>query len=40
MTRRRRINHSVFDIEEVDSIKYVCKGIQEIGTFYVFGVLK
>ena len=28
------------EIEEVDNIKYVCKGIPETGTFYVFGVLK
>lgn len=40
MTRRRRINPRVLHIEEVDSIKYVCKGVPEIGTFYVFGVLK
>lgn len=40
MTRRRRINTRVLHVEEVDNIKYVCKGILEIGTFYVFGVLK
>ena len=40
MTRRRRINTRVLHIEEVDNIRYVCKGIPEIGTFYVFGVLK
>ena len=40
MTRRRRINTRVLHIEEVDNIKYVCKGDPEIGTFYVFGVLK
>ena len=40
MTRRRRINTRVLHVEEVDNIKYVCKGIPEIGTFYVFGVLK
>ena len=40
MTRRRQINPRVLHIEEVDNIKYVCKGVPEIGTFYVFGVLK
>ena len=40
MTIRRRINPRVLHIEEVDNIKYVCKGVQEIGTFYVFGILK
>ena len=40
MTRRRRINPRVLHIEEVYDIKYVCKGIPEIGTFYVFSVLK
>ena len=40
MTRQRQINHRVLHIEEVDNIKYVCKGISEIGTFYVFGILK
>ena len=40
MTRRRRINPRVFHIEEVDNIKYVCKGIPEIGIFYLFGILK
>lgn len=39
MTRRRRINTRVLHVEEVDNIKYVCKCIPEIGTFYVFGVL-
>lgn len=38
--RRRRINPRVLHIEEVDDIEYVCKGIPEVGTFYVFGVLK
>ena len=40
MTRRRRFNPRVLHIEEVDNIKYVCKGIPEIGMFYVFGILK
>ena len=40
MTRRRRINPRVLHVEEVDNIKYVCKGIQEIEIFYVFGILK
>ena len=40
MTRLRRINPRVLHIEEVNNIKYVCKGIPEIGTFYVFGILK
>ena len=40
MTRRRRINTRVLHVEEVDNIKYVCKGIPEYGTSYVFGVLK
>ena len=40
MTRRRVINPRVLHIEGVDNIKYVCKGIPEIGTFYIFGVLK
>lgn len=40
MTKRRRINTRVLHIEEVDNIKYVCKGISETGMFYVFGVLK
>ena len=40
MTRRRRINPRVLHIAEVTNIKYVCKGIPEIGMFYVFGVLK
>lgn len=40
MARRRQINPRVLHIEEVDNIKYVCKGIPETGMFYVFGVLK
>lgn len=40
MIRRRRINSRVLHVEEVDNIKYVCKGIPEDGIFYVFGVLK
>lgn len=40
MTRQRRINPRDLHIEEVDNIKYVCKGIPEVGTFYVFGILK
>lgn len=40
MTRQRRINPRVLHIEEVDNIKYVCKGIPETGMFHVFGVLK
>ena len=40
MTRRRRINTRVLHVEEVDNIKYVCKGVSEDGTFYIFGVLK
>lgn len=33
MTRRRRINPRVLHIEEVDNIKYVCKGIPELEHF-------
>lgn len=40
MTRRRRINTRVLHVEEVDNIKYVCKGVSETGMFYVFGILK
>ena len=40
MTRRRRINTIVLHVEEVDNIRYVCKGVPEDGTCYVFGVLK
>ena len=40
MTRRRRINPRVLHIEEVDNIKYVCIGVSEFRTFYIFGVLK
>jgi hypothetical protein len=40
MTRRRRINTRVIHVEEVDNIRYVCKGVPEDGTFCVFGVLK
>lgn len=40
MTRRRLIDPRVLHIEEVDNIKYVCKGVPEVGTFYVFGILK
>lgn len=40
MTRRRRINTRVLHVEEVDNIRYVCKGVPEDRTFYVFGVLK
>lgn len=40
MTRQRRINTRVLHIEEVGNIKYVCKGIPEDGTFYVFCILK
>lgn len=40
MTRRRRINTRVLHVKEVDNIRYVCKGIPETGTFYLFGVLK
>lgn len=31
MTRRRRINTRVLHVEEIDNIKYVCKGIPETG---------
>lgn len=40
MTRRRRINTRLLHIEEVDNIKYVCIGVPEYRTVYVFGVLK
>ena len=40
MTRQRRINTRVIHIEEIGNVRYVCKGAPEIGTFYVFGVLK
>ena len=40
MKRKRRISTRVLHIEEGDNIKYVCKGVPEIGTFYVFGILK
>ena len=40
MTRRRRINTRVLHVEEVDNIKYVCKGVPEYRIFYVFGILK
>lgn len=40
MTRRRLINSRVLHIEEVDNIRYVCKGVPEDGTFYLFGILK
>lgn len=40
MTRRRRINTRVLHVEEVDNIKYVCKGFPETRMFYVFGILK
>lgn len=40
MTRRRQINTRVLHIEEIGDIRYVCKGVPETGTFYVFGVLK
>ena len=40
MTRRRQINPRVLHIEEVDNIKYVCKGVPENGTFYLLGILK
>ena len=33
MIRRRKINPRVLHVEEVGNIKYVCKGIPEIGTF-------
>ena len=33
MTRRRRINTRVLHVEEIDNIKYVCKGIPEDGIF-------
>ena len=40
MTRRRRINTRLLHIEEVDNIRYVCKGVPEDGTFYLLGILK
>ena len=40
MTRRRRFNPRVLHIEEVDNIKYVCKGVPEDGTFYLLCILK
>ena len=40
MTKQRIINTKVLHVEEVDNIKYVCKGVPEDGTFYVFGILK
>ena len=40
MTRRRRIHPRVLHIEEIDNIKYVCKGDPEDGTFYLLGILK
>ena len=40
MTKRRGINTKVLYVEEVGNIRYVCKGVPEDGTFYVFGILK
>ena len=40
MTRRRQINTRHLNVEEVNNIKYVCIGVLEYRTFYVFGVLK
>lgn len=40
MTKRRGINTKVLHVEEVGNIRYVCKGVPEDGTFYVFGILK
>lgn len=40
MAKRRLINTKVLHVEEVGNIKYVCKGVLEDGTFYVFGILK
>ena len=40
MTKQRVINTKVLHVEEVSDIKYVCKGVPEDGTFYVFGILK
>lgn len=40
MTIRRRINPRVLHIEEVNNIKYVCKGIPEDRMFYLIGILK
>ena len=40
MTKRSRINTKVLHIEEVGNIRYVCKGVPEDRTFYVFGILK
>ena len=39
MARRRRINPRVLYIEEVDNIRYVCKGVPENVTFYLLGIL-
>ena len=40
MTRRRRFNPRNAHVRQIDGTLYFCKGIPEIGTFYVFGVLK
>lgn len=40
MTKQRVINTKVLHVEEVCNIRYVCKGVPEDGTFYVFGILK
>ena len=40
MTRRRQINPRVLHVEEVDNIRYFCKGVPENGTFYLLGILK
>ena len=40
MTKQRGINTKVLHVEEVGNIKYVCIGVSEYRTFYVFGVLK
>ena len=40
MKRKRRINTRFLNVEEINSIKYVCIGVPEYRTFYVFGVLK
>ncbi len=40
MTKQRRINPRLIHIEEVNNIKYVCRGIPETETFYLFGILE
>ena len=40
LRHRRKFDTRQVHINEIEGIKYVCKGVLEFGTFYLLGILK